>query len=119
MTIEEGVCDRTPQVIDEILREVGAGNCAEVEDRHLARTRAMWLFVNGDESEQARITPGGRAVLGGTRSARASCRAGYVQTHRPAAPARISGTGRLIGPTAFPQGPLHESDPPGGAGAGV
>ena len=56
VTIEEGVCDRTPQVIDEILREVGAGNCAEVEDRHLARTGAMWLFVNGDESEQARIT---------------------------------------------------------------
>ena len=36
VTIEEGVCDRTPRVRDEIVQQTGAGDCVQVEDRHLA-----------------------------------------------------------------------------------
>ena len=36
VTIEEGVCDRTPQVRDEIMRQAGVADCTETEDRHLA-----------------------------------------------------------------------------------
>ena len=36
VTIEEGVCDRTPQVGNEIVQQAGVGDCAQVEDRHLA-----------------------------------------------------------------------------------
>ncbi len=35
VTIEEGVCDRTPQVRDEIVQQAGVGDCVEVEDQHL------------------------------------------------------------------------------------
>ena len=43
LTIEEGVCDRTPQVGDEIVQQAGVGDCAEVEDRHLASIQELDL----------------------------------------------------------------------------
>ena len=43
VTIEEGVCDRTPQVAEEIVRQAGVGGCVEVEDRHLASIRVFNL----------------------------------------------------------------------------
>ncbi len=43
VTIEEGVCDRTPQVGDEIVQQAGLGDCAEVEDRHLASIHGLDL----------------------------------------------------------------------------
>ena len=43
VTIEEGVCDRTPQVGDEIVQQAGVGGCAEVEDRHLASIHGLDL----------------------------------------------------------------------------
>ncbi len=43
VTIEEGVCDRTPQVRDEIVQQTGIGDCAEVDDRHLAAIQELDL----------------------------------------------------------------------------
>ena len=43
VTIEEGVCDRTPQVGDEIVQQAGVGDCAQVEDRHLASIHVLDL----------------------------------------------------------------------------
>ena len=43
VTIEEGVCDRTPQVRNEIVQQAGVGDCVEVEDRHLAHIRRLDL----------------------------------------------------------------------------
>ena len=43
VTIEEGVCDRTPQVGDEIVQQAGVGECSEVEDRHLASIHGLDL----------------------------------------------------------------------------
>ncbi len=45
VTIEEGVCDRTPQVGDEIVQQAGVGDCAEVEDRHLASIQVLALCL--------------------------------------------------------------------------
>ena len=56
VTILEGVCDRTPQVRDEIVEEAGSRNCMGVGDSHLARIWVMSLFVGSRESEEARIT---------------------------------------------------------------
>ena len=41
VTIEEGVCDRTPQVGDEIVQQAGVGGCVPVEDRHLASIHGL------------------------------------------------------------------------------
>ena len=38
---DEGVCDRTPQVRDEILRISGVNDCADVTDDHLSRITAL------------------------------------------------------------------------------
>ena len=46
VTIEEGVCDRTPQVGDEIVQQAGLGDCAEVEDRHLASIQELNLCIS-------------------------------------------------------------------------
>ncbi len=43
VTIEEGVCDRTQQVGDEIVQQAGVDDCAEVEDRHLASIQKLGL----------------------------------------------------------------------------
>ena len=43
VTIEEGVCDRTPQVGNEIVQQAGVGDCAQVEDRHLASIQELNL----------------------------------------------------------------------------
>ena len=43
LTIEEGVCDRTPQVRNEIVQQVGVDDCAEVEDQHLASIQELDL----------------------------------------------------------------------------
>ena len=43
VTIEEGVCDRTPQVRDEIMRQAGVAGCTETEDRHLAGIQRLEL----------------------------------------------------------------------------
>ena len=43
VTIEEGVCDRTPQVAEEIVRQAGVGGCSQVENRHLASIHGLGL----------------------------------------------------------------------------
>ena len=43
VTIKEGVCDRTPQVGNEIVQQAGVGDCAQVEDRHLASIQELNL----------------------------------------------------------------------------
>ena len=43
LTIEEGVCDRTPQVRNEIIQQAAVGDCAQVEDRHLASIQELKL----------------------------------------------------------------------------
>ena len=50
VTIEEGVCDRTPEVWRIIAREIGARGCANVDDWHLARIPFLDLrpFATGD-----------------------------------------------------------------------
>ena len=48
LTIEEGVCDRTPQVGDEIVHKAGVGDCVEVVDRHLASIQE--LDLEGEEN---------------------------------------------------------------------
>ena len=50
LTIEEGVCDRTPQVRDEIVQQAGVGECTEVEDRHLAPIQELDLCFPKHES---------------------------------------------------------------------
>ena len=49
VTIEEGVCDRTPQVGNEIVQQAGVGDCAQVEDRHLASIHGLDLCFPKEE----------------------------------------------------------------------
>ena len=49
VTIEEGVCDRTPQVGNEIVQQAGVGECSEVEDRHLASIHGFNLCFPKEE----------------------------------------------------------------------
>ena len=49
VTIEEGVCDRTRQVGDEIVQQAGVGDCAQVEDRHLALIHGLDLCFPKEE----------------------------------------------------------------------
>ncbi len=49
VTIEEGVCDRTQQVGDEIVQQAGVGDCAQVEDRHLASIHGLDLCFPKEE----------------------------------------------------------------------
>lgn len=46
ITIEEGVCDRTPSVLDEIMAVVGSGDCTDTDDRDLASI--LLLDIRGD-----------------------------------------------------------------------
>ena len=46
VTIEEGVCDRTPQVGDEIVQQAPVGDCSGVEDRHLASIQELNLCIS-------------------------------------------------------------------------
>ena len=46
VTIEEGVCDRTPQVGNEIVQQAAVGDCAQVEDRHLASIQELNLCIS-------------------------------------------------------------------------
>ena len=48
VTIEEGVCDRTRQVGDEIVQQAGVGDCAQVEDRHSVSIQALDLCFPKD-----------------------------------------------------------------------
>ncbi len=41
VTIQEGVCDRTPEVRDQIMAQMGVGECTAIEDRHLGRIVIM------------------------------------------------------------------------------
>ncbi len=54
LTIEEGVCDRTPQVGDEIVQQAGVGDCAQVEDRHLASIHGLDLCFPKEEWQGCR-----------------------------------------------------------------
>ena len=56
VTIEEGVCDRTPQVRDEIMRLAEVPNCTETEDRHLAGIQRLDLDPESPNVEVP-ITP--------------------------------------------------------------
>ena len=49
VTIEEGVCDRTPQVGNEIVQQAEVGECSEVEDRHLASIHGLDLCFPKEE----------------------------------------------------------------------
>ena len=49
VTIEEGVCDRTRQVGDEIVQQAGVGDCTQVEDRHLASIHGLDLCFPKEE----------------------------------------------------------------------
>ncbi len=44
---DEGVCARTPAVADEIVRQAGAANCAEVTEVQLAAIRQLYLGGRG------------------------------------------------------------------------
>ena len=60
VTIEEGVCDRTPRVREEIVQQAGVGDCVQVEDRHLASIQELNLCVAKFEwmqSECERMDP--------------------------------------------------------------
>ena len=48
VTIEEGVCDRTPQVGNEIVQQAAVGDCAQVEDRHSVSIQALDLCFPKD-----------------------------------------------------------------------
>ena len=48
--IMEGVCDRTPQVRDEIFKVAGAGECADVEDSDLAAIENLDLRPEGSRA---------------------------------------------------------------------
>ena len=52
VTIEEGVCDRTPRIRDEIVRRAATGDCARTDDGDLARI--VRLDVRGAASEGSR-----------------------------------------------------------------
>ena len=45
--IDEGVCDRTPQVQDEIMSLAGTGDCTAVDNRHLALVEKLDFSVYG------------------------------------------------------------------------
>ena len=49
VTIEEGVCDRTPQIRDEILRQTDVSGCARTENRDLARIQRLDLCFRAFE----------------------------------------------------------------------
>ena len=49
LSIEEGVCDRTPQVRDEIVRVTGADHCSAVCNRDLHLIRELNLSATGIE----------------------------------------------------------------------
>ena len=51
------MCDRTPQVGDEIVQQAGVGDCAEVEDRHLAAIQELNLCISKMWLECERIDP--------------------------------------------------------------
>ena len=56
VTIEEGVCDRTSQVRDEIIRLAGVADCTETEDRHMAGIQRLDLNPKSIDVEVP-ITP--------------------------------------------------------------
>ena len=56
VTIEEGVCDRTSQVRDEIIRLAGVADCTETEDRHMAGIQRLDLNPESIDVEVP-ITP--------------------------------------------------------------
>ena len=45
--IREGVCDRTPQVRDEIVQEAGRNECTEINDQALIQIRELFLLEGG------------------------------------------------------------------------
>ncbi len=50
VTIEEGVCDRTPEVRDQIMAQTSVGECTAIEDRHLGRI-VLLLFAGAGSVE--------------------------------------------------------------------
>ena len=50
--VEEGVCDRTPRIRDEIVAQAGRSDCAEVDDYDLADIRALQIFPGGSASSR-------------------------------------------------------------------
>lgn len=75
VAIEEGVCDRTPRIRDEIVREAGEAGCASVEDTDLSaiivlhldptRARAEQLAAGADIFACGRPAPG-KGIPGGS-----------------------------------------------------
>ena len=47
VTIEEGVCDRTPEVREQIMAQTGVAECTAIEDRHLGRIVVMQFRGSG------------------------------------------------------------------------
>ncbi len=50
--IKEGVCDRTPRVRDQIVREAGLGECADIDDQALAKITLLYLPENQTPAKQ-------------------------------------------------------------------
>ena len=61
--IREGVCDRTPQVRDQIVQEAGLNECAQVDNRALNRIRELDLWGGGTSGINAEAKKDYRALM--------------------------------------------------------
>ena len=61
--IREGVCDRTPQVRDQIVQEAGLNECAQVNDRVLSRIRELDLWGGGTSGVNVEAKRDYRALM--------------------------------------------------------
>ena len=61
--IREGVCDRTPQVRDQIVQEAGLNECAQVNDRVLSRIRELYLLEGGTSGVNVEAKRDYRALM--------------------------------------------------------
>ena len=61
--IREGVCDRTPQVRDQIVQEAGLNECAQVNDRVLSRIRELDLWGGGTSGVNVEAKRNYRALM--------------------------------------------------------
>lgn len=58
LTIREGVCDRTPAIAGEIVKQAGVSECAAVEDGHLSRIGSLNIGGRGANYEWEGGFPG-------------------------------------------------------------
>ncbi len=74
--VEEGVCDRTPRIRDEIVAEAGRSDCAEVDDYDLADIGFLQIYPGGSASSRngrgSRWTPESAVRAGSGECARES-----------------------------------------------